>query len=86
MEVIINNVRYVPAEPKDVKGKTLKEKVYNYMLHNEWVTAEEVSLAVNAPILSVDATIRNMRQPKHGGHTVLRVRENGVSSYNLRVV
>ena len=82
MEVIINNVRYVPAETLEVKGKTLKQKVMNYMLDREWVTVEEISRDLNAKQTSVSSTIRNLRKPGTG-MTVYTSRGNGTTSYFL---
>lgn len=58
--------------------------VRRFMGDYKWHTLREISEATGHPEASVSARIRDLRKPKHGGHSILRKYvERGLWAYQM---
>ena len=65
-------------------GKQI-QRVFDVLSDGQWHTVPEVARRTGDPENSVAAQCRNLRKPKHGGHTIERRRTGNYYEFRLKV-
>jgi len=74
---------YQPARD-DARLTGQLQRIWDVMVHGEWLTLEEISQVTGDPPASISAQLRHLRKERFGRHTVEKEYvENGLYRYKL---
>ena len=49
-----------------------RERVASIMRRGDWVTLDDLAAAIDAPVQSISARVRDLRKPRYGSYTIAR--------------